>query len=220
LRELWLFVLAVVKRAALVLTGTVITLGLVLWPHVASRIWTNAPLEIPDRPFLALAAACFLWAIFLAWRDEHRKAAPSPTDTMDIRIEDNARQLRRQLAAGLERWPENDPHALDDLVIWARKLAQGFPVTGRGVRELERLRAEASARVKLAVRTVAEHYDAVADIVNPVLKQNWKLTDDMYPMQSTNLANPELEPATTAALRKAVAEMRQCLKALDALTKS
>jgi len=190
------------------LTGPAITLGLVLWPHVASRIWPNAPLEIPDRPFLALAAGCFLWAVFLAWRDEHRKIALSATDAVDIRIEDNARQLRRQLAASFKRWPENDPRALDDLVIWARKLAQGFAVTGQGVRELERLRAEASDRVKLAVRTVAEHYDAGSRYREPrVWKQNWKFTNDMYPTESTNLENPEL---SLPRRRRSARRSRKC----------
>jgi len=211
LMDLWRFVLAVAKRAALVLTGTLITLGLVLWPHVAAWVWPNAPPEIPDRPFWALAAVCFLWAVFLAWRDEHRKVAPPATDAADIRVGDKARELLNQLAPSFEHWP-NGPQTPGELVSWAHKLYWTFAKTKPGVAEIVTMRPDASHHVRQLVGTVRDHFDPAAGIVDRVY---WKT------YQPIGFPDPPapLTDATVSLLREAAAHMRQCRVALEALTR-
>ena len=71
--DLWRFIVAVFKHTTFVLTGTVLAVVLVLWPHVAPLLGPRVPREIPDQPFWGLVVLSFFWAAFLAWRDEHRK---------------------------------------------------------------------------------------------------------------------------------------------------
>jgi hypothetical protein len=127
----------------------------------------------------------------------------------DTRIGDKARQLRRQLAASLEDWPAQGPQTLEELVRWAHKFARGYGATDPGVREFVDLRADASHCVSHAVGTVRDHYDAAADIVNPIIRRTWEAWE-----------TEEARGAEVAAkLRKAVAHVRQGVVVLDGLTK-
>ncbi len=312
LGDLWRFVVAVFKQTTFVLTGTVIAVVLVLWPHVAPLIGPKVPREIPDRPFWGLVALSFFWATFLAWREEHAKVtadtdgelrdlASSMVETyvtlaqkhsdegphalatlnlpalgsdalirktihrmdqqvgrdpwegwarfvedidlvkffawvrehgvslhvsatnveevakqviaaggqrterqraMDLRITDNARQLRRQLTATFEEWNGRDPTKIEDLTLWAVRFATGYRATEPAIRKLVDLRAEASHYVQEAVGKARDHFDAAADLVNPLMKSGLTVND-------ANRAEVERK------LREAVTHVREALKALS-----
>jgi len=133
-------------------------------------------------------------------------APPTPTD---IRTTDKARELRRQLAASFEEWPPDGPQTFADLVRWAHKVARGYKVTKPGLQELLDLRAEASPHVRDTVGSMRDHYEAAADIINPVLRRTWEQWE----------TDPADSAAVTASLRRAVGLVRQSLAALDTLTK-
>jgi hypothetical protein len=66
MRELRLFVVAVLARWGLVLTGSVVSVAGLLQEQYGSAD------RIPNWIFWTIAGACLLVACFLAWRDEHR----------------------------------------------------------------------------------------------------------------------------------------------------
>jgi len=305
--DLWRFIVGVFKQTTFVLTGTVIAVVLVLWPHAAPLLGPRVPREIPDRPFWGLVALFFFWATFLAWREEHAKVAPRTTDAeewrrpqfekalatlspaqegvllhvarvgdcdalqlqqffseqgvamsagdadmllttladtgllevkakgnaygrytvkpvweklvieraaaptpVEIRITDKARELRRQLDASFEDWPQG-PRTLEELVRWAHKVARGYKVTKLGFQELVDLRAEASHHVRKAIGIARDHFDAAADIVNPVVRTTWEVLGEE--------ADPARSATAKSALQKAVRHVRQSLAALNTLTR-
>ena len=81
-------------------------------------------------------------------------------------------------------------------------------MTEPALRELVDLRADASHRVRQLVGTVRDHYDAAADLVNPLIKSG------LLTMSAANRGHVEGE------LRKAVGHVRQSLAALDTLAKN
>ncbi len=96
-RDFWRFIGAVLKQTTFVLTGTVIAVALVLWPHVAPLVRPRAPREIPDQPFWGLVALSFFWATFLAWREEHGKVA-APKGSVDPELELRRPQFEKKIA--------------------------------------------------------------------------------------------------------------------------
>ena len=130
-------------------------------------------------------------------RTERQRAA-------DLRITDRVKEVRRQLNASFEESPQG-PQTLDELVRWAHRLARGFQWTKPGLRELVDMRAEASHWVQEAVGKARDHYDAAADIINPIIRRGWETWE----------TDPAGSAAATAALRKAVAYVRDCLKELS-----
>src|SRR5207249_5415858 len=131
--------------------------------------------------------------VFGAWR----RAAVT-----DLRIADQARLLRRQLAASLEDWPRG-PQTPDDVLTWASKYAGNFEATEPALRELVTLRPDASRKIRRAIGTARDAYYAAADLINPTLRPRWVVEDgDARP-----------EPVDPAPLRKALAHVRRCMVA-------
>jgi len=128
----------------------------------------------------------------------------SPPSSVDKRIADKARALRRTLAASFEDWP-NGFNKLDELTTWAAKLLRGFGVTEPALKEIVDLRHDASRRVERAVGTTHDTYYDAADIITKLFKGGGLSIDD----------NNRL--AVDTQLRGAVAHVKQCLAALDAL---
>ena len=112
---LWRFIVAVSKHTALVLTGTVIGLVLILWPHVAPLLGPKVPQEIPDRPFWVIVAGCFVWAAFLAWREEHGKV----TADADGELRELASAMVEKYVTLAESHSDEGPHALATLNLSA-----------------------------------------------------------------------------------------------------
>jgi hypothetical protein len=106
IRDLGHWVVAVVKHTALVLAGTGLGVVLILWPHVAHLFGPNAPTDIPDGPFWAVAVGCIVWAVFLTWREERLKvialtaqlAAATVKAARDPELELRAPQFEKELA--------------------------------------------------------------------------------------------------------------------------
>jgi hypothetical protein len=131
----------------------------------------------------------------LGVRSEQNKAA--------TRIADGAVQLRRQLAASFEDWPDEGPRTLEELVRWAFNFADGRTATELELRRLLDLSADASDKVRKPVATARDEYYAIANVINqlaiPSIKQPWNTTEAVA-------AEPQL--------RRAWAHMRPCLVAL------
>jgi hypothetical protein len=198
LQDLWHFIIAIVRRTALVITGTLISLVLLVWPHVAPLIGRKLP-DIPDRPFWVVVILCFLWAVFLAWREERRATHPT-----DMRIADKARALHRTLAATYQHYP-NGPATPSDYINWAAQLSNGFQYTDPALDEIVELRPEASQSVRQVVGHVRDAYHAAADIINPLLFSHGQ--------NGMALMQPNAEPE----LRKAFAHFQRCLAAVDSI---
>ena len=124
----------------------------------------------------------------------------------DLRIADQARPLRRQLAASFEDWPQG-PKTDTDLLTWAHKAARGFGVTQPGIDGLVSLRPEASRSVKRAIGEARDDYYTAADVIAPAVKTRWQVV------------NGEARPAPVdpVPLRKAFAHFKRCIAHLDAV---
>ncbi len=124
----------------------------------------------------------------------------------DLRIADQARTLRRQLAASFEDWPHG-PKTDQELLTWAHKAARGFDVTQPGIDHLVSLRPEASRSVRRSVGEARDDYYAAADLIAPAVKTRWRVVNGE--------ATPE--PADPAPLRKGFALFKRCVAHLDAV---
>ena len=123
----------------------------------------------------------------------------------DLRIADGARQLRRELLASFEDWP-NRPRTLDELTSWAHKLTRGYRSTDPALRELVGLRPDASAKIRRAVGKARDAYEAAGDLVNPLVRTSLAL-----------IASGGAPPSDAdARLRRAAAHVRRCIKELEA----
>lgn len=125
----------------------------------------------------------------------------APPTAMDRRIADKSRQLRRQLLASFEDWP-NGLNELDELTTWAGRLATGFRVAEPALREIVDLRADASRAVQEAVGTARDEYEAAADVINRLFKGG-----------GLSIQWDE-RPAVEAKLRAAADRVRACIAAL------
>jgi hypothetical protein len=121
----------------------------------------------------------------------------------DLRIADQARLLRRQLAASVDDWPQG-PTTDAELRRWANNAARGFKVTEQTLQEIVTLRPEASRRVRRAVGTARDDYYAAADLISPTIQTGWLIKDNQ-------------PPPDPAPLRKAFAHFKRCIAALDAV---
>jgi len=137
---------------------------------------------------------------------ERLVSARARQKAVDLRISDKALALRRTVAASFEDWPTG-LNKLDDLTTWASKLLLGFPVTEKALTEIVELRPDASRRVERMVGTVRDEYYAAADVINRLFKGGGLSID----------ANNR--QAIEAELRKVEAHARQCLTALEALSR-
>jgi hypothetical protein len=122
----------------------------------------------------------------------------------DLRIADQARLLRRQLAASFEDWPHG-PTIGDELLTWAHRTARGFAVTQPGVDELVKLRPEASRTIRRAIGKVRDDFYAAADLIQRPVQTRWQVIDDQ--------GKPK--HADVAPLRSAFAHLRRCIATLD-----
>lgn len=126
----------------------------------------------------------------------------------DTRIADKALPLRRSLAASLEDWPKG-PATAFDFAGWAARLSCGFNHTEAALKELLDLRPDASRKVHDAVGRARDRYYDVANLINPLFK---------VPAVSGGL--PVLQPEAEAPLRKAFAQLRQCLRELESVSRA
>lgn len=124
----------------------------------------------------------------------------------DLRIADQARVLRRQLAASFEDWPHG-PKTDHELLTWAHNAARGFSVTQSGIDDPVSLRPEASRSVRRSVGDARDDYYAAADLVGPAVKTRWRVVNGE--------ATPE--PVDAVPLRKAFALFKRCIAHLDAV---
>ena len=130
----------------------------------------------------------------------------APPTAVDKWIVDKARALRRTLAASFEDWPTG-LNKLDDLTTWAGRLAVGFPHTEAVLNDMVERRPEASRRVERGVARVQDEYYMAADVINRLFKGGGL---------SINADNRQ---AIEAELRKGEVHVRQCLAALDSVTR-
>jgi len=130
----------------------------------------------------------------------------APPTVVDKRIADKAKVLRRTLGASFEDWPAG-LKTLDDLTTWAGNLMQGYQVTEKALTEIVELRPDASRRVERVVGEARDEYYAAADVINGLFG------DDGLSIQWDE------RPAVEAQLRDAERHVRQCVAALDTLTR-
>lgn len=145
------------------------------------------------------------YAIKPVWRKLVVEWAAPPT-VVDARIADKARQLRRTLAASFEDWPAG-LKKLDDLTTWAAKVLRGFPETEKALREIVELRPEASRRVDQAVGAARDAYYAAADVITRLFRVGGLSIND----DNRNTVETQL--------RRAMAQVEQCLAELDKVTR-
>lgn len=122
----------------------------------------------------------------------------------DLRIADQARLVRRQLAASFEDWP-HEPKTDQELLRWAHKAARGFDVTQAGIDDLVRTRPEASRAVREFIGGARDDYYEAADLIAPAIRTRWKVING----ESTP------EPVDPAPIRKAFALFKRCVSSLD-----
>ena len=126
---------------------------------------------------------------------------------------DHAATLRRQLCASFEEWPQAGPQTLEERAKWAAKLARGYPVTDATLAAMLAARGRASGAVQRAAGKARREYDAIGDLINPlvpaVIRQDIKRFWEA----------PEVA-AAERDLRRAWAHMRPCLAALESASAS
>ena len=126
------------------------------------------------------------------------------TARADLRIADQARLLRRQLAASFEEWPQG-PKTNNELLTWAHKTARGFGVTQLGIDALVGLRPDASRPVRRAIGAARDDYYDAADLISAATKTTWQVKGGYA----------GTEPVDVVPLRKAFALLKRCVKRLD-----
>ena len=161
--------------------------------------------ELPSSRAFRYVRAVDPLSVLIGW-GERLLGGFRQTARTDLRMADQARVLRRQLAASFEDWRPG-PKTDDELVNWANRAARGFRVTQPALDELVSLRPEASRRVRRVIGQARDDYYEAADLIGPTIKTTWQVKGGYA----------GTAPVDAAPLRRAFAHFKRCIAHLDAV---
>lgn len=117
-RDFWLYLQALIRHWATLVTGTVISLGLIIWHDVLTRE------GVPTPVLWVSAVLCFFGAGFRVWREEHTKVVLQGGERRrekQNRLRDLADKMVEEYLHLARPHRDAGPHALATLGLEALK---------------------------------------------------------------------------------------------------